>query len=188
MILCRSTRARDAGAFPALYRYLAAAAIGFSVAASVAAAETTNPQSDAVTDLRFGDFYKMPVGPRGLEPSARLLSLDGKTVRIRGYVVRQAEPTPGLVILSPLRVELGDADESLSDDLPPNAVFVHLDERKPADIEGLVQVTGTLSVGPRDEADGHVSQVRLSLDPAQTAAIARVTSMTAASTTPGSSQ
>ncbi|MGH9884568.1 MAG: hypothetical protein ACREBE_03515, partial [bacterium] len=71
-----------------------------------------------VSELRFGEIFEMPVGPRGLEPSAKLLELDGKHVRMRGYMVRAETPTPGVFILSPFPVALGDEDESLADDLP----------------------------------------------------------------------
>jgi hypothetical protein len=112
----------------------------------------------------------MPVGSRGLEPSSRLIDLDKKLVRIRGYMAHQELPTPGVFILAPLPVELGDADDSLSDDLPPAVVFVHFDGPAQSKAAGLLQITGTLSVGPRDEADGHVSQVRAYLDASQLAA------------------
>jgi len=161
-----------------------------TLVATVASGATgTGNEPTAVSDLRFRDFFKMPVGARGLEPSPQLTVLDGRTVRIRGYVVRQAEPMPGLFILSPLPVELGDADESLSDDLPPAVVFAHY-EGASLDISGVVQVTGTLELGPHEEADGHVSQVRLQLSPTQLAEIARIpVPVTAASaTTPGPSQ
>ncbi len=161
-----------------------------ALAAEFASAATESDcAAEAVAELRFRDFFKMPVGARGLEPAAQLSALDGQTVRIRGYVVRQAEPTPGLLILSPLPVELGDADESLSDDLPPAVVFAHYDGVS-LDVSGVVQVTGTLELGPYEEADGHVSQVRLHLSPIQAAEIARVSVPVAAAsvTTPGRSQ
>jgi hypothetical protein len=150
-----------------------ATAAGEITESAVTAEATPSVAEVAVTELRFGDFFRMPVGPRGLEPSPRLLALDGKTVRIRGYVVRRVEPTPETLILSPLPVQLGDADESLSDDLPPAVVYVHFDATAPA-VNGLVRVTGTLELGPRDEADGHVSQVRLRANPGQAAAIERI--------------
>ena len=169
-------------ALAAVFKFVA---IAFAVALVSAAAEADQA---TVADLRFRDFFRMPVGPRGLEPSPQLIALDDHAVRIRGYVVRQAEPIPGVLILSPLPIELGDADESLSDDLPPAAVFVHFDAPMP-DVAGLVQVTGTLQLGPRDEADGHVSQARLQLNATQAAAIEPIpVPVTASVMAPGSSQ
>jgi hypothetical protein len=183
----RDARSAVAAAPPAFA--LAAIAFVLALTTSLAsAASATGDEPAAVTELRFRDFFRMPVGPRGLEPSSQLVALDGRSVRIRGYVVRQAERTPGLLILSPLPVELGDADESLSDDLPPAVVFVHFDASAP-DVAGLVQVTGTLDLGARDEADGHVSQVRLQLSAVQAAAIEPIpVPVTASVTAPRSSQ
>jgi hypothetical protein len=82
-------------------------------------------------------------------------------------MAHQVTPVPGLLILSPIPVELGEADESLSDDLPPTVVFVHFDDRSVPYFRGVLQLTGTLSVGARDEADGHVSQVQLNVNPMQ---------------------
>ena len=160
------------GASMAAAMTIAVALVGIAMradagATGAAADDGTGAAANHATHLLFREFYRTPVGPRGLEPSAKLLGLAGKTVRLRGYVVQQAEPMPGVLILSPVPVELGDADESLSDDLPPTVVFVHGDGATMAGVSGLVQVVGTLELGPREEADGHVSQVRLSLSPSR---------------------
>ncbi len=120
------------------------------------------------TDLLFRDFYVLPVGPRGLEPTARLVGLNGHRVRIRGYIAHEEEPTPGVFMLAPFPIEIGDADESLADDLPPTTVFVQLEggeSRALRAARGPVQVAGVLSVGAAEEAGGRVSYVRLRVDP-----------------------
>jgi hypothetical protein len=144
------------------------ASLLFCASAATALGESFEPPTPE--ELLFRDFFRMPVGSRGLEPSSRLIDLDEKLIRIRGYMAHQELPTPGVFILSPLPVELGDADESLSDDLPPAVVFVHFDGPAHPYVAGLLQLTGTLHVGPHDEADGHVSQVRAHLDASQLAA------------------
>lgn len=123
-----------------------------------------------VIDLKFHDFFTMPVGPRGLTPTAKLLSLHGKRVRLVGYMAQQEVPTRDMFELTPLPVSLGDEDESLSDDLPPSTVFVHLaaSGKQVPYLPGLIKLTGVLSVGAQEEADGHVSAVRLQLDPTLT--------------------
>jgi hypothetical protein len=120
----------------------------------------------AQTDLRFNEFYRLPIGPRGLEPSRKLLSLEGQSVRMVGYRVPMAEATPGLIILSPLPVSLGDEDESFADDLPASAVYVHLPDSSAAALapSGLLSVSGRLQLGPLREADGRFSFVRLMLE------------------------
>jgi hypothetical protein len=125
-------------------------------------------------DLKFREFFQLPVGPRGLAPSARLLSLDGQPVRITGYLAHQdassaAPATPGMALLTPLPVSLGDEDESFADDLPASTLYLHLAgplaARSVPYRPGLVSLTGTLQVGAQREADGRSSFVRLVLDP-----------------------
>jgi hypothetical protein len=103
-----------------------------------------------VAELKFADIFKLPVGPKGLEPTDKLRSLDGKRVRIVGYMVQQEAPVAGTFLLSPLPVTAGDEDESLADDIPASAVMVQLPNAKGAivpGLPGLIQVRGTLHVG-----------------------------------------
>lgn len=128
-----------------------------------------------VTELKFSEIYKLPVGPRGLEPSAKLLSLNGKQVRLLGYMAKQDESTPGVFILSPLPVLMGHEDESFADDMPATSVFVHMHDAKQINgyVPGLINLTGVLSVGEWHEADGRISYVRLQLDAVQSAQLVR---------------
>ena len=120
----------------------------------------------AQTDLRFNEFYRLPIGPKGLEPSRKLLALEGQAVRLVGYRVPVADAPPGLLILSPLPVSLGDEDESFADDLPPSSVYVHLPEAMAAALPpgGLLSLSGRLQLGAQREADGRFSFVRLVLE------------------------
>ena len=101
-------------------------------------------------DLKFGDFFKRPVGPRGLEATPLLRSLDGHRVRIVGYMVRQDSTlgVTGRLVLAPLPVTMGEEDESFADDLPASAIYVHLAEAQKAQrlphMPGLMALTGTL--------------------------------------------
>lgn len=138
--------------------------------ASVAVHETLKPLPSGTSELKFNEMFAMPVGPKGLEPSPKLQSLHGQRVRMVGYMVTQETSRPGGLILTPMPVNLGDEDESLSDDLPGNAVFVHLApkfaHKSVPNLQGLIQLTGLLSVGAQEEADGRVSATRLTLDDA----------------------
>jgi hypothetical protein len=124
------------------------------------------------TDLKFGEFFTMPVGPRGLEPSVKLLALQGRQVRLLGYMARQdaADAAPGVILLTPLPVTLGDEDERFADDLPVTTVYVHLaaSPQSPAltYVPGLLGLSGRLELGSQAEADGRRSSVRLRLDSA----------------------
>lgn len=137
--------------------------------AQLAVRKDLGPPPAGVTDLRFHDIFKTPVGDKGLEPTAALLALDGKRVRMVGYMVRQPSAPKSVFLLSPLPVEISDEDEPLADDLPPSIVAVEVG--KAADkaipqLPGLIQITGVLHVGATtDAAGGRVSPVQIALDP-----------------------
>jgi hypothetical protein len=133
------------------------------------------PLADTI-DLKFRDFFALPVGPRGLVPSQRLLGLAGQRVRIVGYMARQEQLSAGMFVVAPLPVVLGDEDESFSDDLPATALYVHLADadrdRAVSWMPGLLSFSGVLRLGAASEADGRMSFVRLELDPELSHAIA----------------
>lgn len=118
-------------------------------------------ESAAPQDLAFRDLFQLPVGPQGLVPTQRLLQLNGQVVRMLGYRVKVPadQAVPELLLLAPVPLQLGDEDDSLADDLPPQVVFVHGADLPSA--PGLLRVQGRLELGARDEADGHVSTVRI---------------------------
>ena len=124
--------------------------------------------ANGITDLKFNEIYKMPVGPRGMEPSSKLLSLNNKRVRIVGYMAKQETPTQGLFIVSPLAVNMGDEDDKFADDMPANSIFVHVEnnEAMVKYVPGLIHLIGVLNVGNANEIDGRISYVRVKLDPA----------------------
>jgi hypothetical protein len=125
------------------------------------------PPPVGVTDLKFNEFFTLPIGPRGLTLTQKLQSLDGKQVRILGYMVRQGEPYPGLFLLAPLPLRLHDSEYGLADDLPPTTMFIHLPEYKDKIVPymaGPLLLIGTLNVGNHEEVDGRISIVRLTLD------------------------
>lgn len=128
------------------------------------------PPPRDVAELRFGDIFKTPVGPLGLEAGERLAALDGKRVRLVGYMVQQEQPGSGAFVLSPLPLTLGSADEGLADEMPPTALLVQLPDKTafvPAHMPGLIQVTGRLQVGRVESAaiPGRVFPARVELDP-----------------------
>src|SRR5262245_37677187 len=55
----------------------------------------------AATDLRFSDFFEMPVGSKGLRYTETARRMEGRRVRIVGFMVRQDQPTPGIFLLAP---------------------------------------------------------------------------------------
>jgi hypothetical protein len=135
---------------------------------------TLNPIAQNVEDLKFSDFFVLPIGPHGLEITRRLSALDGKRVRIKGYMVQQELAKPGYFLLTALPTKTTEADDSMADDLPPSTLFVHVHSHAGQIIShrpGLLEFTGFLSVGPKEESDTRVSSVRLMLDSAASHAI-----------------
>src|SRR5687768_15034537 len=126
--------------------------IGASLCAAIdsRAAQELPPLPRGVTELKFSDFFANPVGPRGLELTDKLKALDGKRVRILGYMAAQDERLPGSFLLTPVPVHLHDHDSALADDLPATAVHVFV-PGKPSigHTRQLLLLTGTLSVGNR---------------------------------------
>ena len=151
------------------------------------------PLPEGVEELRFAEFFKTPVGPRGLEVTAQTLGLVGKTVRLVGYFVFEdwsacacpaPEPVPkarggrpqpawmqhvipGRVMMSGLPMSVSLGHYGLSEDLPPQLVFVRIGSRFGEPVfhrPGLFAVTGKLSLGNREEPDGRISFVRLEVE------------------------
>ena len=124
-------------------------------------------EKDDPVILEFKDFFKLPVGPKGLEISDRLLAANGRHVVIQGHMVKMQDPGPGVFMLTNNPVTLGDEDESLSDDLPASVLYVHFDDDGfifPY-IDGMIRLRGVIEIGQRMENDGRISIVRLELDP-----------------------
>ena len=120
-----------------------------------------------VAELKFCDFFVTPVGPRGLEWTDNLRQLDGKKVRILGYMVQEEKQTPGVFILSPYPAQIHEHDNALADDLPPSVVHVispsHGGQVVPHTPQ-LLLLTGKLQIGNRPEPGGRMSAVRLTID------------------------
>jgi hypothetical protein len=123
---------------------------------------------DGVAELKFSDFYQMPVGPGGLVFTEKLKALSGHRVRIMGFMVRQTRPSPGVAILSPFALTTHENEYDVCDDLPPAILFVEVAKYQDIAVPftpGPLLLTGRLETGHRVEADGRTSFVRLILDP-----------------------
>ena len=127
------------------------------------------PEPLAPVSLAMKSFFQLPVGPKGLVISDALKQSQGQRVRLTGYVVQQEVATLGRFLLTPRPVQMSQHADGEADDLPPATVFVRLDASQQdwavAHARGLVEVTGILDVGRREETDGRVSWFRLQLDP-----------------------
>jgi hypothetical protein len=125
-----------------------------------------------VSELKFRDFFVNPVGPAGLALTEKVKDLEGKRVRILGYMVQKENKCPGTFLLTPLPVQLHEEHYGLADDLPAATLFVFDAANRDKYVKytpNLLRVTGILSLGNREESDGRISVVRLTLHPARSA-------------------
>ena len=125
------------------------------------------PLPAGVAELKFSEFFVSPMGDRGLTLTKKLRGLDGKRVRLLGYMVQEEKPTPGVFILSPYPAQIHDHDNALADALSPSVVHVSVPTGRDQPVphsSRLLLLTGTLSVGNRTEASGRISLVRLAAD------------------------
>lgn len=149
------------GLSPSLWAHGARATV-----APPAALTATSALAEGVTELTLRELYQMPIGPRGLVPSAKLLALDGKQVRVVGYMVGEDEPLAGRLILAPMPTQLVDEDEPESDDLPPNVIYVNFPSSiQTHSMRGPIRLTGALRLGALPQPDGRLAAVRLDLSP-----------------------
>ena len=133
----------------------------FAHAADAGAALDVTPDA-SVQVLRFADLYKRPIGPRGLEPSARLLQLAGARVRLIGYVARFAEPLPHAAAPPPPPLSAGDDADPDAPALPATPAHLHYrDGANAPRCDGPVSAIGTLALGARREDAGRTSYVRI---------------------------
>lgn len=131
------------------------------------------PLPAGVSELKFSDFFVLPVGTRGLKVTDKLRKLDGQRVRILGYMVHQEEPPAGRFLFTPMPAQIHEHDNGLADDLPASTLYVSVPSLRTEEVPyvpGLMLLTGKLSVGNQAEPDGRISVARLALDPPETSA------------------
>lgn len=153
--------------FCPLSRRLALFAIALSLGNAFATDSAT--PSRPIRELPFAEFFRLPIGPGGLEISERLRQSAGQTVRLTGYMVLQENAVSGRFLLTPRPVQMSEHADGDADDLPPATVVVYLDpaqqEWSVPHVRGLLTLTGVLSVGREEDETGRVSWVRLQLAP-----------------------
>lgn len=114
--------------------------------------------------LSFREFFEPKA--RNLTPTARLLSLSGKRVRIAGFMAEMELPPKGGFYLCPSPLFAAEGGGGTAD-LPPSAVFVVVGSAAGQELETLkrpVEVTGILEVGPETDPEGRVTRIRIVLD------------------------
>lgn len=116
--------------------------------------------------IAFSEFFDPAPSSRGLKPSSRLLGLEGKRVRIVGFMAQMEAPPKGGFYLCGRPVFADEAGGGTAD-LPPDAVLVLVHSASGKQLElvrGALEVTGVLELGSREDEDGRVSRIRIILD------------------------
>ncbi len=118
----------------------------------------------APVPLAFTEFFVPPPAPLAL--STKMQTLNGKRVKLQGYMVKMENPMAGAFYLTQ-HPTFCDEEGAGTADLPPACIRVVVRGAKDRPL-GFVGrpliVTGLLQVGAQTEADGQVSHFRLILD------------------------
>lgn len=126
------------------------------------------PLPAGVQELRFQDVFKPVIGDRGPEYTDRIKSLDGKRVRVTGFMVRENQRTPGVFMFAPWPSRIESDGFCLNEDYPPSTIHV-LVGGAPARLvpftPSRVSLVGILEVKPLPMPDGRNCVACLRLDP-----------------------
>jgi|GEM_PF-1396853 len=154
--------AANAGAFGDPAKAVPSAANASSVSQPVSPAAAA--PAPVIETIKFSEFLEAT--PKELRPTAKLLKLNGKHVRIVGFMTQTEEPPKGSFYLVPTPV-FSDEEGGGTADLPPQTVRVIVRSSKGQEIPFVarpIEVTGILEVGNHVDDDGQVSAIRLILD------------------------
>lgn len=133
----------------------------------VVAIGSHNAQAVEPPLLNFGDLVRHPIGPQGLEISPFAKSVQGQSVRLRGYMVKSEESAMGQFYFAPLPLQMSEHADGPANDLPASAVLVKLDSSQAnwavSYTAGALVLEGTLLVGRYEDTQGNVSWFQLQL-------------------------
>lgn len=156
--------------------------IAIGLLALIGSTATATPPAPPL-DIAFTDFFAQPIGPRGLQPTPRLLAAQGQQVRLVGHMVQREQPQPGQFLFTPRPVTMAEHADGEADDLPASTVTVLLppdqQDRIVAHVAGPLALTGQLEFGPSEDATGRVSWLRLRLPADALAPLATAAAATA---------
>jgi len=130
------------------------------VVAASAAASAARP---AAVPISFSELFE---DSGALKPSARMLALHGRRVRLVGFMARMEVPPRGGFYLCPRPVSADESGAGTAD-LPVDSVLVVMRSARGREVPhrpGLLEVTGLLQVGNHADEDGRVTGFRVVLD------------------------
>lgn len=124
------------------------------------------PEEDrsSYAPLSFDEVFVTPAGPKGLEYTAKIKALDGKKIRVTGFMVRHADIDTSAFLLCATPRAYNEREEGLADSIPPHMFYVILPVRRqdaPAWRREKMTLYGTLELGSHQELSGRISHLRL---------------------------
>jgi hypothetical protein len=136
----------------------------WSLVAALLLSGLPEPSPAPPEPLSFAEFFDPSA--QSLVPSARLRGLEGKRVRLTGFMAEMELPPKGGFYLCASPVFAGEGGGGTAD-LPPAAVLVVVrsaEGKTLAPLRRALEVTGRVELGPRADDLGRVSNIRILLD------------------------
>ena len=131
--------------------------------------EATPPKQDDYAELPtlvLTDLIKRPVGPEGLEFSDHVKALEGQRIKVTGFMIHTDWADRTTFMLADYPSNVSEREFGACDDLPPMQLFVKTPPGKETGFQrGVLQLVGTLRLGPADEPYDRRSFIRLEVDP-----------------------
>jgi hypothetical protein len=119
--------------------------------------------------LELQAFFKLPIGPKGLEVTQKVLDASGHLVRLTGFMVKNEMPLQGAFMLAPRPIQLSEHADGDANDLPASVCWVYLDNSQKnwlvPHIPGPVTVEGHFTLKRVEAPDGSISWFHLQLAP-----------------------
>jgi len=119
--------------------------------------------------IEFNSFFKMPMGPRGLEVTDKVTQSSGKLVRLKGFMVNSEVPTRGAFVLAPRPVQLSEHADGDANDLPATVCWIYLDGSQKdwtvPHVPGPITVEGIFTFKRMEAPDGSIAWFHLQLAP-----------------------
>lgn len=138
------------------------------------------PPPEGVAEFSLSELLVPAKNVTGVDYSPRARQLDGKMVRVNGYMVSQSTPIPWVILLSPVPQSAHEREFFLCDDLPVSTIHVFLPKNSqplfPFHPE-MMAITGRLELGGRSEADERTSLARVFVTPGHRDSIQSVTNL-----------
>jgi len=152
---------------------ISAGFFGLTVSTQVRSQVRWDPNE--ATPLELQAFFKMPIGPKGLEVSDKVLKASGQKVRLTGYMVKNELPMPGVFMLAPRPVQMSEHADGDANDLPASVCWVYLDDHQKnwlvPHVPGLLTLEGQFTFKRIEASDGSVAWFHLYLAPDSVSAV-----------------